>query len=690
MGIAPLRHNVQGRALADGALLQSIKVNERNITIQCKTQADEEEASEPFAIRFSRMLQSLSNFFDVLAPNFNGDDTDPVIMRWVGPSSSLEIPVNYKSGMEGAFDENCIDQFLLGLVAYDPYWRDLGDSGTLLEAEQTVDIQPEAVFLIETKTGPFDMGQPDVTFAGGESGIIGMKQDPNTPDIYYAYGEFSAVGGNIRAQGIVKYDKRTGQWTDLDTGDWLTVGGGSPYVRDIWIASDGTVLAVGNFYGNDRDGTRFDAFAKWDKSGWVSFGSLTDSGSTADLRTVSIAPANIIGTTQVPSLGDIIVCGQVDTAGGVSVNNLTFYSTSLETWIDLMGVGGGITGVTSFDPLPGHYVGEIESSGLARLYVFGDINQVSSFGGGALAVNNIAQSDSGSGWDAVNSGLGTGASEWVYALAEAPDGTIYASGKFDTINGAANPGFSVAEWDGATWSALDEGVYADAGKAGEAEIRGSIDFDDDDRVWFCGIEYGNASRGFLGSAVTQTQSGTGVWNPATPAWQLPTVRFTVAPIIGASAITTLFFDSSNDIVAASNMSFDTNAEEISAQGPGQDDVSYDGTANVSPVLVIARSGGTGAEIYSLQNVTTGQIVLFDHSLEDGETMTIDLSTMDAESSIFGASNNIFDPESGAGIWALIPGENDIRLFVEAAGGATITASLRWRNRYWHLGALESL
>jgi hypothetical protein len=681
MGVAPIIHNIQGRPLADGAYLQSIKAKERSIVINCNTIQNGET---DFEDQLSKMLQALSNFFDAFNPSYTPDETDPVILRWVGPSSTMEIPVNYKSGLEGAFNQSCVNEFALALMAYDPFWREIGNCAAALQAEQVVTIDPEAVFLIETKTGPYDMETPAVTAGGAEAGIVGMKQDPLDPNVYYAFGEFSAINDNPSAQGIVKFDKITGLWTDLDTGDWATVAGGSPYVRDIWIGDDGNVLAVGNFYGIDKNGDRFDAFAVWDGGGWTSFGSLTYLGNTADIRTVSIAHSFVYSIpVQAPEAGDIIVCGQMDSADGVGVAHLAHYSFLLGTWVNTGGGAGAITTVTAFDPLPGHF---LSSGDDPYLYVFGNFTQMR----GAIAVNNIARSDPVANWIDMNTGLGVGAAEWVYIVREAIDGTIYASGKFDTINGGGGPGFSVAEWNGAIWAALDEGVYADALKVGEAEIRGTIDFDDDGRVWFCGIEVGNASRGFLGAAVTETQSGTGVWNPATPAWELPTIRFTVAPIIGASAVTSLLFDESDDIVAASTFSFINNAEEVSADGPAQDDIIYPGTAHSAPILTIIRTGGTAAEIHSIQNATTGQLILFDHAMEDGEIITIDLKTMTAESSVYGPVNNIFDPENAAGTWVLLPGENDIRLFVQAEGGAIITAALQWRNLFWHLGGLESL
>jgi len=54
------------------------------------------------------------------------------------------------------------------------------------------------------------------------------------------------------------------------------------------------------------------------------------------------------------------------------------------------------------------------------------------------------------------SSLGGGASDWVNTIKMAPDGTIYAGGRFTTIGGvSAN---RIAKWNGSSWAALGSGL----------------------------------------------------------------------------------------------------------------------------------------------------------------------------------------------------------------------------------------
>ncbi|MGH2541749.1 MAG: hypothetical protein ACRDIB_03070, partial [Ardenticatenaceae bacterium] len=77
---------------------------------------------------------------------------------------------------------------------------------------------------------------------------------------------------------------------------------------------------------------------------------------------------------------------------------------------------------------------------------------------GGAAVRNIARWD-GVAWSSVGTGVGRlGDYSWVRALAVAPDGTLYAGGYFTAAGGvAAN---KIARWDGTAWSPLGSGMNA--------------------------------------------------------------------------------------------------------------------------------------------------------------------------------------------------------------------------------------
>jgi flap endonuclease-1 len=72
-----------------------------------------------------------------------------------------------------------------------------------------------------------------------------------------------------------------------------------------------------------------------------------------------------------------------------------------------------------------------------------------------------------------------------------------------------------------------------------------------------------------------------------------------------------------------------------------------------------------------------------YDLLDGERLTIDLTPTNKSfiSSFFGSRPDAILAGSDTGEWSLIPGDNDITCLVSAAGGATVTAWLQWRDQY---------
>lgn len=127
----------------------------------------------------------------------------------------------------------------------------------------------------------------------------------------------------------------------------------------------------------------------------------------------------------------------------------------------------------------------------------------------------------------------------------------------------------------------------------------------------------------------------------------------------------------------------------SAEVAGDTDISYTGTAPTNPVITLNRSGGTGATLYFIQNITTGAKLTFNYDFADGETWTID--TRRGQRSIVNddGTSKMNELKSGnLGDFYLAPalGEassrtNTILVYFDAAGGATLEATIHWRNAY---------
>jgi len=112
-----------------------------------------------------------------------------------------------------------------------------------------------------------------------------------------------------------------------------------------------------------------------------------------------------------------------------------------------------------------------------------------------------------------------------------------------------------------------------------------------------------------------------------------------------------------------------------------------GSTPAYPIINVSRSGGTQATLEQVRNETTGQVLLFDYNLLDGERLTIDLrpTRKSIISSMFGSRPEAILANSDFGEFSLQPGNNDITSFVDVAGAPTITAWIEWRTAYKSLG-----
>jgi hypothetical protein len=109
-------------------------------------------------------------------------------------------------------------------------------------------------------------------------------------------------------------------------------------------------------------------------------------------------------------------------------------------------------------------------------------------------------------------------------------------------------------------------------------------------------------------------------------------------------------------------------------------------AETYPTITIKRTGGTSATLLSIRNELTGREMLFNVSLLDGETITINLSQKTVISS-FGRRLTE-NPLRGSDFanFNLSPGSNPVDVFVNPAGSPTITANIIYRQNYWTMDA----
>jgi len=234
---------------------------------------------------------------------------------------------------------------------------------------------------------------------------------------------------------------------------WLPTFGGAPGVDGAVNAlapfddgsGSGPELHVAGFF-QVAGGVAVNSIAKWDGSTWSPLGS----GTTGGIWALAVFDD---GSGAGPAL---FAGGQFGTIGGVTANSIAKWDGL--SWSP---VGTGLDG--SVRALVVHDDGR---GGGPALHAAGNFQFA-----GDQAVNGIAKWN-GSTW----APLGSGVIGDISALATFDDGSgsgpaLYAGGVFSTIGGvSAN---SIAKWDGASWSPLEEGV--EGGISGVTEL---VVFDD--------------------------------------------------------------------------------------------------------------------------------------------------------------------------------------------------------------------
>lgn len=442
-------------------------------------------------------------------------------------------------------------------------------------------------------------------------------------------------------------------------GEWAGLMGGGE-VSSIAIGPDKRVYAAGLF--TVAGGAPASYIAVWDGSAWAAL----DAG-----------VANLFGLAFAPN-GDLYAVGNFTVGGGAAADCIAVWDGS--AWA---AVGTGLNGPAN----------DVAIGQDGNVYVTGDFTAA---GGGAAALAAVWD---GSAWAALGAGLG-GVGATGQAVAVAADGRVYFGGLFSTAGGAAAS--NIAVWDGSAWSALGAGVngtvmdifvdrdgqvyatgyFTTAGGvaanrvarwngvqwfplgSGLDNIGRAFSQDPDGRIWVGGH--------FATAGGLALESGLAIWNRST--WAAPDVA-----LGGGVPVTAVEITSGGDIYLG--LSLPTSA----AAGTGAETtVTNAGGARAYPTITISRAGGTLTKAIYIENTTTGKRLLLNYSLQDGETLTINLEPgrRSVISSYYGNVWSAVARSSDLTEFFLQPGDNAIRTLIAEAGTPTITAYMTWKTAYW--------
>ncbi len=463
------------------------------------------------------------------------------------------------------------------------------------------------------------------------------------------------------ANGVV--GRINGVWQALGTG---ISGGATPRVYAYGVAPDGRILVGGLF--ETAGGVTVNNVALYDPATntWSALGTGTNGAVTAiafgpdgtpyiggAFTTANGVAVNYIakwnGTTFVPlatglsdecyalafdAAGNLYAGGAFDQADGTTVNCVAKWDGAAWSALGTTGVSATVFAL-AYDPA----ANAVYAGGLFATAAGVTVNCVAKWDVGAAA------------WSAMGSTPGVaGGTQRVYCLAIGPDGRVYAGGDFASAGGA--PAANIAVWNGSSWAALSTGLnnapYALAFV---------------DRLYAGGVF---TAAGGLGIADRLAAWDGSRWSPLDI--DLPGTP-TVNAIGRRGPDLFIGFSTAGTATASGVVTAVTNAGSLPAY----------------PRLVVKRSGGTSATLEGLRNLTTGDALLFDYPLADGEEVTVDLKAKTISSTFRGNALATLLPGSNFARWALQPGANDVALYISQAGAPTLTAFLLWNDAFASAG-----
>lgn len=455
--------------------------------------------------------------------------------------------------------------------------------------------------------------------------------------------------------------KSTGQWSALGPPD-----AAGTYTAVLVVAEDSTYVYFGGDFLNFNNIASADYIVRYNKQ--TGAYSALGGGLNSSVQALAIAPN-----------GDLYIGGGFTNAGGIAAADfLTRWDGSAYNAVGTPNTGAAaIVNVSSlvFDQL-------------GNLYIGGDF------------VNwaDIAAADYVAMWNGTTySALAGGINAVVYSLAVGLDNNIYIGGNFTT------PQTRIMRWDGSAYNAMGSGANfavlgLDVLENGDLILIGQFTSPFSRIAKWNGTAYIDMNGGLntTGYRVKHDANGvvyiSGVFSSAggiTLANRMARfngytfahldINLPGSPIvywIHPSKYVDPVIEQKYDLF----IGFDSTGTGNFA---GKVTPNNEGSIPSFPRIIYERSGGTSATIETLKNETTGKELLFNYSLLNGERLTIDLTPgqRSVVSNFFGLRPDALLANSDEGVWALLPGNNDVTSFVATVGSPTVTAWMLWREGF---------
>lgn len=551
-------------------------------------------------------------------------------LRYDGAAIDKEIACFYQSGLGGQVRAevsriNAIERVAIRFIAEDPNWYEIGESAAVLDSNNTATLRYITGRL--KSTGQWDdLGLTANPAAGGT--VLATVVGPD--NMLYIGGTFQGLDGTAGAasiDGVAMYNPATDTWSQLGVaGDLSSTGARG--VRALLFGSDGNLYAAGDF--QVAGGETCDFLAMWNGAVWA---------------TVGAPVAGAAAITNAKALA-------------FDHDGILYIGGSFTDWANVVGADYIVQWTGAAYALVGN-----ASDGTGTVNGIAVDSQDNIYIVGAF-VNWVADADAdywaiwdGTVWVAVND---IALSAAAHAVTIAQDDTAYIGGAFINANSEANADY-VFSWDGQAVVALGSGLNNNC---------------------YClaispdGILYAGGLFSIAGG-ITLTDK-VAKWNGSS--WAHLDVN-----LPGAATVRAVAFSDADPVIVQNYdvwLGFNTTGVGYFA-GDLAAYVTNDGTVETFPYFKIKRSGGTSAILEEIRNETTGKELLFDYSLLDGETLTINLDPKQKRiiSDFFGPRPDAVLANSDFGAFSLLVGDNDITCFVAVAGAPTVVATCVFQDSF---------
>lgn len=603
-GNAPIRNSTQSWADAPGSFYQSTKILDRVLNLSFYVKQESLNRVNP------PNLSPLHGLRQQLIDLFKPDKTEGGEPFWLeyyetNGDRPLYIQARYEAGLEGSWDvrNSWYNALPIRMLAVDPLWVEDNQDVKQLGIKDTVSLlQGNNLALIRNKK---------VSFPGkagtGTSSAFNRAVEGTDGTIYVIVGP-----------GIAKWDGVS----------FTTIVSDATYVRDIDVAPDGSLYAVGQF--TTIGGVAANRVAKYTPSTgtWSALGT----GLNAEASSVCVAQN-----------GQVYVGGFFTSAGGVTCRQIARWD----------GLQWRTVGATS--GLNGAPYRIVRARNADTLYVGGTFT--ASYGGSitynAIASLNITTnlfSAMGSGF---SGSLGV-AGPSVYAIAVGLDGTVYAGGSFTSSGGESMS--AIAQFgSGDNWKPVGDGL---------SNTVYSLEIDKDGVLWAGGGFITSGSKNFTWGLAKFFAN---TWSPAD----------FVAPSLGGPY----------DILTSRNgdVFFVVDASVTAPVFyPYYNTFTNLGTAEIYPKMYIR---GQGTFKYIL-NTRTGAFLAMDLQILANEEVFIDFGKGTIESTVRGSLLYAALPGSDIRAMRMLPGDNEFGILI--TDDVSAVAQMSYTPQHWSADAIEKV